>query len=114
MIVSFTAIIMGCSDNAYLSMAALFGGLPFVLLANREGIKRYLIIIATFFSVIQLIDVTNQIFADRVIGLESLFLIIVNSGCLIYLVMLFWVLTLAIQVRRIPFITTTRLNPHSG
>ena len=95
MIVSFTAIIMGCSDNAYLSMAALFGGLPFVLLANREGIKRYLIIIATFFSVIQLIDVTNQIFADRVIGLESLFLIIVNSGCLIYLVMLFWVLTLA-------------------
>lgn len=95
MVISFTAIIMGCSDNAYLSIAVLFGGLPFLLLASRDGIKRYLIIVATFFSVIQLIDISNQIFADRVIGLESLFLIIVNSGFLIYFVMFFWLLTLA-------------------
>ncbi len=98
MFISFTAIIMGCSDNAYLSMAVLFAALPLFLLKNREGIKRYLIIAATFFSVIQLIDVANQVFVDRVIGLESLFLIIVNSGYLIHFVLFFWMLALICMI----------------
>lgn len=92
MVISFMAIIMGCSDNAYLSIGVLFAGLPFILFANREGIKRYLIILASFFTVIQIIDVLNQIFADMVIGLDSLFRIIVNFNGLLYVVILLWIL----------------------
>lgn len=107
MCVSFTAIIMGCSDNAYLSIAVLFGGLPFVLFVSREGIKRYLIIITAFFSVIQLIDIINHLFSDMVIGLESLFLIIENSSCLIYIVLFLWVFTVS-------YILYARAHPQSS
>lgn len=89
---AFTAIIMGCSDNAYLSMAALFGGLPFLLFKTRKGILRYLIILATFFSIIQIIDGANLLFPERVLGLESLFLIIVNFRGLPFVVLFFWLL----------------------
>lgn len=93
--ISFAAIIMGCSDNAYLSMAALFCGLPFLLFRTPRGILRYLVIIATFFTVIQIIHITNQLFPSRVIGLESLFLIIVNFRWLPVVVLFFWLLAAA-------------------
>ena len=38
-VISFFAIIMGCSDNAYLSMGALFGLIPFVTFKDRECVK---------------------------------------------------------------------------
>ncbi len=90
--VSFAAIIMGCSDNAYLSMAALFGGLPFLLFKTRKGIFRYLTITATLFTIIQVIDVANHLFPERVLGLESLFLVIVNFRDLPFVVLFFWII----------------------
>lgn len=92
MVISFTAIIMGCSDNAYLSIGVLFAGLPFLLFADRKGIQRYLVILASFFSVIQLIDVLNQAFPDMVIGLDSLFRIIVDFRGLLAFVIFLWLL----------------------
>ena len=89
---SFAAIIMGCSDNAYLSIAALFGGLPFLLFKTRKGMLRYLIIAATFFSIIQMIDWANHLFPERVLGLESLFLIIVTLQGLPLFVLFFCLL----------------------
>jgi len=44
MIISFFSIIMGVSDNAYLSLAALLGLLPIYLFKNKSGVKRYIII----------------------------------------------------------------------
>ncbi len=92
MIISFVAIIMGCSDNAYLSIGVLFAGLPFILFVDRRGIQKYLIILASFFSAIQMIDVLNQAFSDMVIGLDSLFQIIVNFRGLLGLVVFLWLL----------------------
>lgn len=98
MVVAFYAIIMGCSDNAYLAIAALFGLIPFIMFKTREGVKRYLIMLATFFTIIWAIDLINVKFADMVIGLDSLFRVMVNFGGLIFLVIVLWALVLAFVI----------------
>lgn len=90
MIVTFFAIIMGCSDNAYLALGALFGFLPFALFRSRTGIRRYLVMVASFFTVVQCIDFINQRYADIVIGLDSLFRVLVNFGGLLIVVVILW------------------------
>lgn len=94
-LVSFFAIIMGISDNAYLAIAALFAFLPLYLFSSKEGLRRYLILTATFFSVIQVIDWLNGTWADRVLGIDGLFQVIAMSDKLIYLVAGLWVLVIA-------------------
>lgn len=93
MTISFFAIIMGCSENAYLAIGALFAFLPFVVLKSRRGILRYLVMLSTFVTVIQCIDWINQAFADIVIGLDSLFGIISNFKGLFPAAILLWVIT---------------------
>lgn len=90
MIISFFAIIMGVSDNAYLSLAALFGLLPIYLFKNNFGVKRYLIVLATFFSITQCIDWINIYMGDRVLGIDSAFNIVIKFNELHYLVLILW------------------------
>lgn len=90
LIVTFFAIIMGCSDNAYLAIGALFAFLPFVLFRQRSGVFRYLVTLASFATVIQCIDYINQAFADTVIGLDSLFQVLVNFDGLMLVVVVLW------------------------
>lgn len=90
MVVAFFAIITGCSDNAYLAIGALLAFLPFALFKNKDGVLRYLIILATFAAVIQCIDYVNQAYAGIVIELDSLFKILVNFGGLLYVVIALW------------------------
>ena len=92
-IISFFAIITGQSDNAYLTLAALFGFLPFYLFGSRRGAKRYLILIATFFTTLQGIVWISRIFSGNVIGFGGLFYIIAKTDYLIYAVVLLWALT---------------------
>ncbi|MGL5435127.1 MAG: O-antigen ligase family protein [Lachnospiraceae bacterium] len=92
MVISFFAIIMGCSDNAYLALGALFGILPLIVFKTRRGIRRYLTMLATFFTVVQIIDWINQRYTDTVIGLDSLFQIIVTFGGLLFVVAGLWLL----------------------
>ena len=94
LIVSFTAIIMGCSDNAYLSIGALFGLLPLILFKNRRGFLRYLVLISSFFTVVQAIDLINGKYADMVIGLDSLFGIITNFRGLLPTVVFLWMMVI--------------------
>lgn len=98
MVVGFFAIIMGCSDNAYLALGALFGFLPFLFFKSRMGIKRYLLMLATFGTVIQCIDLINRAYAEVVIGLDSLFQILVNFSGLMYVVAALWAIYIAILI----------------
>lgn len=95
MVVGFFAIIMGCSDNAYLALGALFGFLPLVLFKSRRGIRRYLLMVATFGTVIHCMDQINQVYAYVVIGLDSLFQILVNLKYLVYMVTALWLIYFA-------------------
>lgn len=90
LIISFFAIIMGRSDNAYLSLAALFSLLPFIFFNNKEGIQKYLIIAASFFTVIEIINLLNRQYAGIVLGLDGLYSFLNNSECLFYMVLLLW------------------------
>lgn len=95
MVVGFFAIIMGCSDNAYLALGVLFGFLPLLLFKSRRGIRRYLLMVATFGTIILCMDQINQVYADIVIGLDSLFQILVNLKYLVYMVITLWLIYLA-------------------
>lgn len=90
MMISFVAIIMGCSDNAYLALGALFVLLPFLAFGSWDGILRYLVMTASFFTSIQLIDWINQAFADMVIGLDSLFQVLAGFGGMLFVVAALW------------------------
>lgn len=96
--INLFALIMGVSDNAYLSLAALFGLLPLYLFQNRHGIKQYVIILATFFSVIKAIDWINTIAYDKVVGIESVFNLVANFSGLLLIVILLWGVVLFLHV----------------
>ncbi len=90
MVISFFAIIMGVSDNAFLSLLALFGFLPLFLFKNKVGIQRYFIMLATFFSVAQCIELINYKFSDRVLGIDSAFNVVIGFRYLHFLVIFLW------------------------
>lgn len=90
MVVSFAAILLGRSDNAYLSIAAVFALLPFILFTSREGFKRYWVIAATFFTVIQVVAVVNERFADAVLGMDHAFGIMADLCRRLWLAPVFW------------------------
>lgn len=94
MIISFFAIIMGVSDNAYLSLVALFSLLPLLIFNSKFGIRKYFIIIATFFTVVQSIDWINSFFGDGVLGIDSAFNMVISFGGLHFLVIVLWVIIL--------------------
>ncbi|MFW6679580.1 O-antigen ligase family protein [Lacrimispora sp. AGF001] len=91
LIISFIAIVMGASDNAYLSLLALFVFLPFYLFENRLGVRKYLTILATFLSVVQGIDWLNKTLPNKVLGVDGVFNVITMGGLLIYLIVGLWV-----------------------
>ena len=92
LIISFFAIIMGVSDNAYLSLAALFGFLPIYLFKDKTGLKKYVIIIASFLTVVQFIDWINTFMKDKVLGVDSAFNILIKFKRLHYLVIALWLI----------------------
>ena len=92
LVISFFAIIMGNSDNAYLALAALLGLLPLYLFRNRMGVRRYLALTATFFSVSQVIDWINTKYVDIVVGIDSVFQIVVGFRYLFQTVIVMWIL----------------------
>lgn len=89
-VVSFIAIVMGCSDNAYLALGALFAFLPLLLFQRKDGVVRYFVLLATFASVIQYIDYVNQKYAEVVVGLDSLFGVLVDIPKLHMIVVGLW------------------------
>ena len=96
--VSFMAIIMGCSDNAYLALGALFAFMPLMLFRSRKGVTRYLVMVSTFATVIQCIDSINHKYEGIVLGLDSLFKIVANLPGLMVLVLALWAVTIAVYV----------------
>lgn len=72
MIISFFAIIMGLSDNAYLAIGALFAFLPIWLFKNRIGVKRYILTLTTFLYVIYVVDFVNKVMPNHVLQMSGI------------------------------------------
>ena len=71
--ISFVALILGESDNAYLSLAAFFGLLPLYALRTKKGTRRYLILTAAFFTAAEGIGLISRQMAGQVIPISGLF-----------------------------------------
>lgn len=91
-VIGFCAIIMGASDNAYLSLGALFAFLPLYIFKDNLGIKRYAILLATFLSVIQGIGWINKNFVDQVIGIDSSIKLILGVKELTFFTIGLWII----------------------
>lgn len=83
---SFFAIIMGLSDNSYLSLLTLFGFLPLYLFGSKRGFKRYLVIITTFFSTIYMIISINKTMPDKVLEMQGIIDHIPVAGLRLFLI----------------------------
>lgn len=95
MVISFFAIIMGTSDNAYLSLGSLFAFLPLYLFKDNNGIKKYIIVLTTFLTVIQVIGWINNNFGDQVsVLLDSSFKLLIGIKELSFLSIILWLVVL--------------------
>lgn len=95
---AFFALITGQSDNAYLSLGMLFAVMPLFLFTSWRGISDYSILVATFMTVIKIIDTINKVYADQVIGLGGLFGFLVKYKYLEVLVALFWIVAIVLYI----------------
>lgn len=91
-VISLFAIIMGVSDNAYLSLGALFAFVPYYAFKTRSGIKRYLCMIAIFATVIQCVAWCGTIMNGRVLEISGVFDVLANFRWFILLVVMLWLL----------------------
>lgn len=91
--VGFFAIITGQSDNAYLTLGALFALLPFALFGTWRGVAGYATLAATFATVIRVIARINEEMADTVLGLKGIFDVLADHEKLGDIVIALWVLS---------------------
>ena len=103
MMVSSVAIIMGTSDNAYLTLGALLGFLPLYLFRTWSGIRRYLMAAAGFFTAAWIVEWANVKYADKVLGIDSLFTMFVQYEHFKEIVLALWIaaaVMTALTIRR--------------
>lgn len=96
MSIGFIALAMGNSDNGYLTLAAFFGLIPLVVWSKRRGFRRYLITLATYFSVIKLIGICNEHYSAQVLGISGLYEYISGFSGLIYIVLGLWAIAFGV------------------
>lgn len=72
-IISFFAIIMGLSDNSYISLGIIFAFLPLYVFKSRTGIRRYIVLVASFSIVVFVIDLINKMMADTLPEMSGIF-----------------------------------------
>lgn len=98
LLIGFFAIITGQSDNAYLALGAVFALFPLALFATRKGIIRYITVIASFMSVIKVIDEINKKMVEKVIGLSGIFDVLVRHKYLEVIVIALWLLVAVLYI----------------
>lgn len=92
-VISFFALILCNSDSAYIGLAVLFGFLPLFLFKNWLGIKRYALVLTTFFTVTQIIDLICQYMRGKVLWINSLYSVFINYSKLSWIVIGCWIVT---------------------
>lgn len=93
MAVSMVALIISTSDNAYLMLAVIFGLSPLYLFRTRTGMQRYMLSVSTFLLAVHFVAWINVVFADKVLGIKSMFTIISELSFLLKITLGCWILT---------------------
>ncbi len=95
-VVAYAALIVGESDNAYLSLAMFFGALPLYLFRKKAGVRKYVWLLAMFFTVAYGIGIVQRVFEGIVVPITGLFNLIVGFSRLPLIVALLWMLVLSL------------------
>lgn len=95
LIISYLALILGGSDNAYLSLAAFFGLLPFYLFRFRGGVCRYAMFLAIFLTVLKGVSVIQKNMPGQTAPIQGLLEVLTNVPGLTAVVLAMWAVTLA-------------------
>lgn len=82
MMLSAVALIMGNSDSAYLTLAALFGFSPLYLFRTKTGMRRYLASVAAFLTATVFVGWICETYAENVYGISGVFNLLVGFGAL--------------------------------
>lgn len=90
MAIAMVALIVGASDNAYLSLGALFGFSPLVLFRRKRWIRRYLSSVALFMTAVIFVGWINTAYAEIVFGLDSIFVILSSLKVLPIVTAVLW------------------------
>lgn len=90
MAVSMVALIVGTSDNAYLTLAALFGFSPLYLFRKKTWLKKYIASVATFFTSIVFVGWMSRVYADMVYELDSIFKILAGLSMIPIVAIALW------------------------
>lgn len=90
LVLAFFAMITGQSDNVYLALLALFAALPFYMFKSRTGIRRYAVVLASFFTVVQLVGGIGRAMPGQVLEIQGIFSVLANSKSLAYLPAALW------------------------
>ena len=97
-VVGFMALTMGKSDNGYLTIIMLFMALPLFAFASIGRLRRYFIILASYVSVIKIIQLIEMVMGDRVSKIEGLYTYIVKFPYLTLIVIVLWIISALIFV----------------
>ena len=96
--ITYFALITGESENAYLALAASFAFIPLYAFHTRQGIRRYVVLLASFLSSLKVVQLVSNIFADRVFTIESLYVSLVHSRLVVYAMIGLWILAAILYV----------------
>lgn len=99
MFITFLALITGLSDNAYLSLAAVFALLPLYAFQTKQGICRYVIMSASFFTSLKLVQWFSTI-VDTIV-IESFYSAIIQSKLFLPLLILFWIIAITLSIVKV-------------
>lgn len=78
------------SDNAYLTLMALFGLLPLYLFNSLNGVKKYMVMVSILFTEFQFIDFISNKFPNHVLEINGFFNIIVGYDKLSHIIVCLW------------------------
>lgn len=97
-VIGMFAIIMGESDNAYLSLGILFALLPLYTFTKGQAVRRYAVLTATIFTIARCIEWINVTYADTVIGINSLFSFLAGHDKIMVMIGVSWALAAALYL----------------
>ncbi|PNH20913.1 hypothetical protein B6K86_02325 [Lachnospiraceae bacterium] len=92
--VGFLALILGSSDNGYLTLAAFFGFLPLVAFRRWRWTRRYAMTLALFVTALSYAGYVSRVKAGEVQYIDGLFQILTKGRMLPAAAALLWVLAM--------------------
>lgn len=94
----FIAMVTGRSDNAYLAFAAAFVFIPLYAFRNHQGIRRYVVLLATFGTSLKLIERISIASQGKALPIYSLYSNLISSSKLVPVIIGLWVLAIVLYV----------------